>query len=191
MLKVAAIVWTWCGRGGGGGGGGGGGYGIAGICGIAAFGFCSVIFCKKVMTAASLAATIDLSWTNRSCSRFIFAISWILQASSLAIRSRSCLSSVSKNFDCNSLFIDHLLHQPSQEILPLPLRRCRHIRMRKRKPTHMVMVIDGHSHRRSGDGDWILEVHLGSWIIWESKLVLKGKWSIGGNDIKGWKNNFP
>ena len=34
---------------------------VAGICEIAAFRFCSVIFCKKVMTAASLAATIDLS----------------------------------------------------------------------------------------------------------------------------------
>ncbi|KAF5784711.1 hypothetical protein HanXRQr2_Chr10g0420121 [Helianthus annuus] len=34
---------------------------IAGICGITVFGFCSVIFCKKVTTAASFAATMDLS----------------------------------------------------------------------------------------------------------------------------------
>ncbi|KAF5807661.1 hypothetical protein HanXRQr2_Chr05g0236131 [Helianthus annuus] len=75
---------------------------IADICGITAFGFCSVIFCKKLITAASFAATIDRSCTNNSCSRFIFAISCIRHCSSLAIRSRSRLSNVSRNFACNS-----------------------------------------------------------------------------------------
>ena len=54
------------------------------------------------MTAASLAAAIDRSWAKRSCSRFILAISCALQASSLATRSRSRLSNVSRNFFCIS-----------------------------------------------------------------------------------------
>ena len=109
-----------CGGGCGGGGGGcgisssgcdcGSGVGFGGggcelfcICAKGALGTCcSDTFCKKAITAASLAAAIDLSWTRRSCSRFILAISCALHASSLATRSRSRLSSDSINLFCIS-----------------------------------------------------------------------------------------
>lgn len=54
------------------------------------------------MTAASLAAAIDLSWTKSSCSLFILAISCIFQASSRTIRSCSRFSMASKNLFCSS-----------------------------------------------------------------------------------------
>nr|BAE99760.1 hypothetical protein [Arabidopsis thaliana] len=52
------------------------------------------------MIAASLAAALDLSWINVSCSLLILPISWTLQASSLEILSFSRYSSVSKNLFC-------------------------------------------------------------------------------------------
>lgn len=58
---------------------------------------CSAIFCKKDMTAESLAAAMERSWARISRSRLMRAISCILQASSLAIRSCSRFSMASRN----------------------------------------------------------------------------------------------
>nr|XP_023878093.1 uncharacterized protein LOC111990537 [Quercus suber] len=54
------------------------------------------------ITAASLAAAMDLSWANISRSLLILFISCALQASSRTIRSRSLFSMASKNLFCKS-----------------------------------------------------------------------------------------
>lgn len=75
--------------------------GLAGPAGLFWF-CCSDIFCKNAITAASLAAAMDLSCARISRSLLILAVSCILQASSRTTRSCSRFSMASKNFFCKS-----------------------------------------------------------------------------------------
>lgn len=63
---------------------------------------CSAIFCKNDITAASLAAAMDLSCARISLSLLILCISCTLHASSLTIRSCSRFSMASRNLFCSS-----------------------------------------------------------------------------------------
>ena len=75
---------------------------VSGSCTGYADGDCSINLFRKATKAAPLTATADLSLAKISLSLLNFANSWVLRASSLAIRSCSHFYNTSIKFFCNA-----------------------------------------------------------------------------------------